>query len=176
MSWLVRVPACALLLLRAAWYLWVKFIRKSSEQAPNTTEINAVPQTTFHVATVTLCIPQLNKYLEVLADLGAATSVMKHSSIGQAIKAGFMQPSRFLNLVATNDRSVGKIMGSAPVEISFTEDGPLFTHEVPVLDSKQVPDLWGVEFWDKYQANISFATKSIILHIDGESMVVPSFS
>ena len=100
----------------------------------------------FHAATITLWIPQLNKYLEVLADLGAATSVMKHSSIGQAIKAGFMQPSRFLNLVAANGRSVGKIMGSAPVEFSFTEDGPLFTHEVTVLDSKQVPDLLGVEF------------------------------
>ena len=82
-----------------------------------------------------------HKLLDVLVDLGAATSVMKHSSIGAAIKYGMTNPSRFTSLIAANGLSNGKILGRAPVDFSFSEDGPVFTHEVTVLDSQQVPGI-----------------------------------
>ena len=55
-----------------------------------------------------------------------------------------------------------------PVEFSFSKDGPIFSHKITIVDSNKVPDLFGVDFFDKYNASVSFASKIIVLNLGSE--------
>ena len=44
---------------------------------------------------------------------------------------------------------------------------------VSVVDGEHVPDLLGVDFFNKYDADISFATKSMVLQINGSAVEIP---
>ena len=56
----------------------------SNNQESEVKNINAISRDDFHATTIRVYLPDVDRWIEVLADLGAATSVMKVSTLGKA--------------------------------------------------------------------------------------------
>ena len=135
--------------------------------------INTVCRDNFHAATIRAFLPETGKWIDILADLGAATSLMKASTLGKAATQSWRLTKQFSKLIAANGMPIGSVLGRAPVRLQFAEDGPTVEHMASVVDGGHVPDLLGVDFFSKYEAEISFATKSMSLQINGQVVEVP---
>ena len=135
-------------------------------------QINTL-RTDFHAATIKIWLPDSNKWIDILCDLGAATSVMKASTLGRAATRAGRLTKQFSRLIAANGASIGRVLGRTRVKMQFCKSGPTIEHDVSVVDSSMVPDLLGVDFFDEYGAEISFATKSLTLLVNGEQVEVP---
>ena len=138
------------------------------------TATNAVGRKNFHAATIKVWLPDTEQWVDMLVDLGAATSVMKASTLGKAATHSWRLTRQISNLIAANGMSIGKVLGRASVRMQFNgKEGPMIEHSVSVVESRHVPDLLGVDFFDKYGAEVSFATKSLHLQLGSQSMEVP---
>jgi hypothetical protein len=135
-------------------------------------QINTL-RTDFHAATIKTWLPDSNKWIDTLCDLGAATSVMKASTLGRAATRAGRPTKQFSRLIAANGASIGRVLGRTRVKMQFCKSGPTIEHEVSVVDSNMVPDLLGVDLFEEYGAEISFATKSLTLLVNGEQVEVP---
>ena len=135
-------------------------------------QINTL-RTYFHAAIIKIWLPDSNKWIDTLCDLGAATSVMKASTLGRAATRAGRLTKQFSRLIAANGASIGRVLGRTRVKMQFCKSGPTIEHEVSVVESNMVPDLLGVDFFEKYGAEISFATKSLTLLVNGEQVEVP---
>ena len=57
--------------------------------------------------------------------------------------------------------------------MQFTKGGTVVDHMVSTMGGEHVPDLLGVDFFSKYDADITFATKSMVMQINGSAVEIP---
>ena len=136
-------------------------------------EINAAQRTSFHAATIKVWLPVEGKWLDVLVDLGAAASVMKLSSVIRGVRRGLKRISNSIRMIAANGEPVGTLLGTTSVEMQFSRGGESVHHVTSVIDNERMPDILGVDFFEKYEAEISFATKSLSLKLGDQRIEVP---
>jgi transposase InsO family protein len=173
--WPVFVAPMANLVIQYTDRRWQHWLRRRNTRKHQQVVIqaNATTQQDFHAATIKVWLPQEGKALDMLVDLGAASSVMKRSSLIRGVQRGLKRISNSIKLVAANGLSVGSLLGTTSVEMQFTAGGPSLHHVTSVIDNERMPDILGVDFFSKYQADISFATKSLSLLVNGDRIEVP---
>ena len=103
-------------------------------------------RTDFHAATIKIWLPDSNKWIDILCDLGAAISIMNSSTLGRAATRARRLTKQFSRLIATNGAFIGRVLGRTRVKMQFCKSGPTIEHDVSVVDSSVVPDLLGVDF------------------------------
>lgn len=135
--------------------------------------INTLQQAKFHAATIKVWLVDEQQWKDVLIDLGAATSIMKASTVFYGIKRSLSALGRPFQFVGANGMLLPGLLGKSPIRMQFDKKGPTVSHTVTVLDNEGMPDILGVDFFDRYNAVVSFATKTLTLTVDDQEISIP---